>query len=141
MFLSSLFPPPPHPRRYYRDPPDTHTVVNNRTYVPAQQPGAADSGSDTGPTLYSGLWSNMYSAALQGNKSDTVIWVAGRVVGGEKCEAAYPSDPATCVPAVWYAQVRRANARCAAPRGGGRRRGRGGRPSALPEGPPSRFDL
>lgn len=70
-----------------------------------QQPGAANSGLDVGPSLYSGLWVYMYAAALDGTGSDTTIWIANRAVGGKACDATGPTDFGTCVPSIWYAQL------------------------------------
>ncbi|KAI8469928.1 MAG: hypothetical protein J3K34DRAFT_422081 [Monoraphidium minutum] len=88
--------------KYFRD----GVNPNNASYVPMQQPAAADVGGDVGPPLFSGLWTHMYAAAMHGTASDTEIWVANRAVGGDECEWAGPRDKTTCVPAIWYGSIR-----------------------------------
>lgn len=63
-------------------------------------------GTEEGPQLFSGLWTYMYGAALHGAGGEANMWVAGRAIGGDKCEADGPTNSSSCVPSVWYAQVR-----------------------------------
>ena len=76
-------------------------------YVPSRQPpNVLDPESVLeGPTLYSGQWTYMYSAALHGTGGDAFLWVAGRLIGGENCDIAGPSNFSSCVPGIFYAQV------------------------------------
>jgi hypothetical protein len=60
---------------------------------------------DSGPALYSGLWTHVYSAALHGVGIDTVMWITTRAVSGTACQASGPTNTSTCVPAIWYGQV------------------------------------
>ena len=55
-------------------------------YVGMHQPPNVLDPGDEGPPLFSGYWTHMYSAAVHGTGSDTLLWVAGRAVGGTKCE-------------------------------------------------------
>lgn len=91
----------PNRRRYFKDGNDPSAP----SYVPGRQPPDVFSPDNEGPPLYSGLWTHMYSGALHGTLSETELWIAGRAVGGAKCEFAGPTDSSTCVPAVWYAQI------------------------------------
>ena len=76
-------------------------------YVPSRQPpNVLDPDSVTeGPTLSSGLWTYMYSAALHGTGGDAFLWVAGRITAGPDCDVTGPSNFTTCVPGIYFAQV------------------------------------
>ncbi|GBF96797.1 hypothetical protein Rsub_09653 [Raphidocelis subcapitata] len=88
---------------YYNDGTD---IYDKSKYIPAGQQSAADeSFTQAGPTLYSGLWTHMYSAALNASQSGISLWAAGRAMGGYGCDWDGPTDLSSCRPSVWYGQV------------------------------------
>lgn len=95
----------PTPRRRYWL--DGTNPSSSPPYVPGRQPpNVLDPvGTVEGPPLFSGLWTYMYSAALHGAGGEANMWIAGRAIGGDRCQADGPSNFSSCVPAVWYGQV------------------------------------
>lgn len=86
--------------KYYAD---DLTPSASSNYIAGKQPINAT--MHTVP-VYSGTWTHLYTNAVHGTGSDTVLWIATRAVGGSGCEALAPTNISTCTSAIWYAQIR-----------------------------------
>jgi hypothetical protein len=84
------------------------TTPTAAAYISSKQPPLPTAPRETlGPLIFSGYWTHMHSAAIHYHAYDGQLYlhVAGRIVGGTKCEAAAPTDIKTCLPGVWLLQI------------------------------------